>query len=280
MSWFRSRPDEVDAALTGADADADVVAIVETLRSAYLPEEPLTRSAALSAFCDASRPAAVVVPLAARGRGSAKARVSAAAAAFVATLAGKIVLGSAVAAAGLGGMHAAEVIDVPLLPDRAPVADEADLPEVPSWVPPVRSTDPADVVPPNAGPADGRVPTTATDRVGDAPFDRSPEREAPDGADASDRTDAPDGADAPDRTDASARGGEEPDRSSPPPAVPDETPASEPPADRDAPFAEQGEEQAPTEGSAPARADESGARAEGDGRAPAEEPAERDPVSP
>lgn len=39
--------------------------------------------------------------------------------AFVATTTGKIVLGTTVAAASVGGMHAAEVVDVPLLPDQA-----------------------------------------------------------------------------------------------------------------------------------------------------------------
>ena len=39
--------------------------------------------------------------------------------AFVATTTGKLVLGTAVAAASVGGMHAADVVDVPLLPDTA-----------------------------------------------------------------------------------------------------------------------------------------------------------------
>ncbi len=40
--------------------------------------------------------------------------------AFVATTTGKIVLGTTVAAASVGGMHAAEIVDVPLLPEPAP----------------------------------------------------------------------------------------------------------------------------------------------------------------
>jgi hypothetical protein len=39
--------------------------------------------------------------------------------AFIATTTGKIVLGTTVAAASVGGMHAAEIVDVPLLPDQA-----------------------------------------------------------------------------------------------------------------------------------------------------------------
>lgn len=43
-------------------------------------------------------------------------------AAFVATLTGKVVLGTAAVAAGVGGAHAAGVVDVPGLPDRTPPA--------------------------------------------------------------------------------------------------------------------------------------------------------------
>ncbi|RZV44079.1 MAG: hypothetical protein EX269_12270 [Acidimicrobiales bacterium] len=39
--------------------------------------------------------------------------------AFVATTTGKLVLGTAVAAASVGGMHAAEIVDMPLLPEQA-----------------------------------------------------------------------------------------------------------------------------------------------------------------
>lgn len=51
--------------------------------------------------------------------------------ALVATVAGKVVLGTAVAAASVGGLHAADVVDVPGLPDRAAeqaitATDEAD----------------------------------------------------------------------------------------------------------------------------------------------------------
>jgi hypothetical protein len=51
--------------------------------------------------------------------------------AFVATLTGKVVLGTAAVAASVGGAHAAGVVDVPGLPDRgtvvvdAPAVDEA-----------------------------------------------------------------------------------------------------------------------------------------------------------
>ena len=43
---------------------------------------------------------------------------------FVATITGKIVLGTAVTAAAVGGLHAADAVDVPGLPDRASSAEE------------------------------------------------------------------------------------------------------------------------------------------------------------
>ena len=45
--------------------------------------------------------------------------------AFVATLAGKVVLGTAAVAVSVGGAHAAGVVDVPGLPDRAPATIDA-----------------------------------------------------------------------------------------------------------------------------------------------------------
>lgn len=45
---------------------------------------------------------------------------------FVATLTGKVVLGTAVAAASVGGLHAADVVDVPGLPDNdTPAVEQA-----------------------------------------------------------------------------------------------------------------------------------------------------------
>ena len=42
--------------------------------------------------------------------------------AFVATTTGKVVLGTAMAAASVGGAHAADIVDLPLLPESTPAA--------------------------------------------------------------------------------------------------------------------------------------------------------------
>lgn len=207
MSWIRSRPDALDAALSGDETDADLLAVVAALRSAYLPEEPLSRSAALNAFCETGvRPVAapVVEP---SGWRTASARAAAAVAAFAATVTGKVVLGSAIAAAGVGGMHAAEVIDVPFLPNHdrpAPAVDD----DVPASVLPPVPTDPVDVVPPAIGPdaagQDGERPgeepvvespagpVVPGDGVTDADDERRPEP-APPAPPASPAAPAPDG---------------------------------------------------------------------------------------
>lgn len=49
---------------------------------------------------------------------------------FVATVTGKVVLGGAVAAASVGGLHAADVVDVPGLPDRPAVEQQGDSQEI------------------------------------------------------------------------------------------------------------------------------------------------------
>ena len=51
--------------------------------------------------------------------------------AFVATTVGKMVLGTAIAAASVGGAHAANIIDVPGLPDAATEIIEAEINEAP-----------------------------------------------------------------------------------------------------------------------------------------------------
>lgn len=119
-------PDDLDAARRGEPIDDRALTdLVGTMRSAYLPEEPRRRSAALAAFAGpGDRP---LEPLVAPTPTRAPVRrpVAAGLVAVLATLTGKVVLGGAVAAAAVGGLHAAEVVDVPLLPDvrsDAPVA--------------------------------------------------------------------------------------------------------------------------------------------------------------
>lgn len=171
MHLFGRTRDPLDAALRGEADDPAVAALVDDLRSAYLPDGTPARSRALAAFAGTgdepivavrpspSRPLAPVVePVASPGR-----RIAVGVAAFVATLSGKLVLGGAVAAATLGGLHAADVVDVPLLP-RVPHAQT-----VPSTVPEL-----PDAVPPAAGATEGRSTgdigrSRHADRVGPAP---------------------------------------------------------------------------------------------------------------
>lgn len=134
MHPFRAAPDPIDAALRGEPVDDPAIAaLVHDLRRAYLPDGARRRSSALVAFAgpgsDGGDPALAPTsssglppePVPSLGR-----RVRVAVAAFAATLAGKVVLGGAVAAAAVGGLHAADVVEVPLLPDvdrRPPVTD-------------------------------------------------------------------------------------------------------------------------------------------------------------
>lgn len=160
MLSFGHPPDPLDDALRGGSGDPAVDALVRDVRSAYVPEGVRPRSAALAAFAGAGDevpvgavgclPAAVAaaerpVPL---GR-----RAAVAAAAFAATLTGKVVLGGAVAAAALGGLHATDTVDVPLLP-RSPQAQT-----VPSTVPdlPDAASDPLSVL---VGPPAGALERT------------------------------------------------------------------------------------------------------------------------
>lgn len=166
MSLFRPSGDPLDAALRGGSDDPAVDALVRDLRDACLPEGTRPRSAELAAFAGdgdgvpvgavRSRAAApaleVPVPI---GR-----RAAVAAAAFAATLTGKVVLGGAVAAAALGGLHATDTVDVPLLP-RSPQAQtvRSTVPDLPDVAP-----DPLSVlVDPPAPPADVLERTPALD---------------------------------------------------------------------------------------------------------------------
>jgi hypothetical protein len=135
MFWFGTR-DPLDAALRGESDDPAVDVLVRDLRATYLPEGTRPRSEALAAFAGpadgvalgtvGARPDVVPVPDRPVSIGR---RVLVGAAAFAATITGKVVLGGAVAAATLGGLHATDTVDVPLLP-RSPQAQT-----VPSTVP-------------------------------------------------------------------------------------------------------------------------------------------------
>lgn len=149
MRWFRPHRDEIDAVLGDDllnDDLADVAAIVHDLRSAYLRDEPMPRHPALLAFTamPLDENGEPLVTAVSNAHGSApqtaglpnreptrkRNRMLESVSALVATVAGKVVLGTAVAAASVGGLHAADVVDVPGLPDRAAeqavtVTDEA-----------------------------------------------------------------------------------------------------------------------------------------------------------
>lgn len=149
MRWNTSQTDPIDAVLSGDPADPGdedllhVANVVHDIRSAYLPAEPLRRRAALAAFTQ-SRPEAAVDPTAPTGDqaaatpaeasvgeasnagpdGRKRPKMLSTISGFVGTVAGKAVLGTAVAAASVGGLHAADVVDVPTLPDSDPAAVE------------------------------------------------------------------------------------------------------------------------------------------------------------
>jgi len=104
--------DEIDAA-TAVDADVrldDVATLVADVRTAYLSDAPLRRSAALTEFL-AGPVMNEVRPAPRRGL-----RIVAAA---TAGIAGKVLLGTAVAAASIAGLQANGIIDVPGLPGRS-----------------------------------------------------------------------------------------------------------------------------------------------------------------
>lgn len=134
---FASRRDSeaLDAAVRGEQVeDAALAALVGDLRASCVSREPRRRSPELVAYAGTGEaPLGLVTapqPRVHPGfQPSGSAKVAAAVAAFLATLTGKLVFGGAVAAATLGGLHATEVVDVPLLPDRseAPPTAPVDL---------------------------------------------------------------------------------------------------------------------------------------------------------
>lgn len=143
MPWFRA-PDPLDAAVRGEPVDDPAVeALVADLRDAYLPRTEPARSPALAAFAGPSAGRAVTAPQAiAPAASGGRRRARAATAALVGTVTGKVLLGGAVAAAAMGGLHAAEVVDVPVLPDvgrsapaEAPAEPTTPTVEVPAPLP-------------------------------------------------------------------------------------------------------------------------------------------------
>jgi hypothetical protein len=149
MRWGRHHTDPLDAVLGDEPFDedlTDVAAIVHDLRSAFVTDEPLPRRPALAAFTDApldhdddllvaagrhvGHPAADAAgrPDRLERLGRKRNKMLSALSGFVATLTGKVVLGTAVTAASVGGLHAADVVDVPVLPDndRQAVEQQAD----------------------------------------------------------------------------------------------------------------------------------------------------------
>jgi hypothetical protein len=133
MRWNGKQPDPIDAVLDGGGDGEDVLhvaVIVHDLRATYTPTEPLDIRPELAEFVgahvgtdlaavDSTRP----VP---SERGDAfppeprRRKLNSmlgAIGALVATATGKVVLTTAVAAASVGGLHSADVVDVPVLPD-------------------------------------------------------------------------------------------------------------------------------------------------------------------
>jgi hypothetical protein len=144
MHLFRSQPDPIDAVVGDEVLDedfTDIAAIVHELRAAYMPVEPLAPSSALSAFTEVPV-GDLLVAAGSKAHGSThqmaglpnpkeprRKKMLSAVGAFVTTLTGKVMLTTAVAAASVGGLHAADVVDLPLLPDKA---IEAPLEETPT----------------------------------------------------------------------------------------------------------------------------------------------------
>ena len=106
----------VDALTQSAELDAYFAALHE--RFATNADAPV--GAALAEFVDVIDLAPIPQPAVTSPTTSWRPKMLTGIGAFVATTTGKIVLGTTVAAASVGGMHAAEIVDVPLLPEPAP----------------------------------------------------------------------------------------------------------------------------------------------------------------
>lgn len=137
MRWFRPHRDEIDAVVGDDLLDddlADVAAIVHDLRSAYLRDEPVPRHPALLAFTASplDENGEPLVTAVSNAHGSApqmaglpnrddttgrNPKMLSTLTALLAPAAAKIALGTALAAASVGGLEAADVVD--LVPDEA-----------------------------------------------------------------------------------------------------------------------------------------------------------------
>lgn len=141
MRWTGSHTDPIDAVLAGSDDREDlldVAAMVHDLQATYLRATPLRRSPELVAFTEGDLGAARHLagrtseagPLSAADRKPAKRKrksMLTGLSTFVGTVTGKVVLGTAVAAASAGTLHATNVVDVPALPDsQRPTEQPAD----------------------------------------------------------------------------------------------------------------------------------------------------------
>jgi hypothetical protein len=107
--------DALDAALVGAGTH-DLVVLVSDIRDAYVSDEPLRRLPALSTFIDAPL---VAADPDATGAPAGRRRTLRLVGGITAGVAGKIVLGAAIAAASVAGLQASGLVDVPGLPDSA-----------------------------------------------------------------------------------------------------------------------------------------------------------------
>lgn len=118
---MRDLPPDLDAidAVLGDDVVVEdltlLAAVVHDIRSEFRISEPLRRSSELSAFTDPVEVDAAVIPHTRRARRGLQAAGLG--------LAGKVLLGTTLAAASVGGLGAADLIELPTLPDQA--ADQA-----------------------------------------------------------------------------------------------------------------------------------------------------------
>lgn len=128
-----NRDEAVEAVLqgeqpAGEDELGSVAEFVGDLRATYQAGPAPVRSPELTAFMEAPALDAqdVMEPTWRTRLGRSKAKMLSGLSGFLATVTGKVVLGGAVAAASVGGLHAGDVVDVPGLPDNdRPAAEES-----------------------------------------------------------------------------------------------------------------------------------------------------------
>ena len=116
--------EELISGSASVDGDAGLVGVIAELREFPDALPVMAPSCLLQEFLGVT-PLASISPAAPRS-GERKRKMLSAVGALVATASGKIVLGTAVAAASVGGVHAADVVDVPGLPDVVHAPAPAD----------------------------------------------------------------------------------------------------------------------------------------------------------